>query len=351
MVNPVEGYSIILGVNAPLIRMLPLQLQLFEKQNLHHLHDLIIVIDTPAARLDFDVETTMRLQFPMLPLRFEFYDAMSWQRLRKIGWSKCYSWHSWSRGLGLVRSRYAVLHDYDAFIMDDDFLEERYAVIQQQGSNFVGFQSRRYEAWEPDGPTFAGTWEMIFDAARVRQACQPIQLFNRYVRRRGCLAMLDTFHEAQYRLGGVGQSVGTASQLAHASQMICQVTNLGFTRRHRVTAPMNMNLLLTPYLLQYDLDPFSAALDTDQDLTLFGHALDIRHLTWQRAGGLHNIICQIERKLHGEVRPHAKRYVKALMQRGERQDRLRIARDLKAPPSSAAHAIDAADHATPGKAA
>src|SRR5690606_13148158 len=99
-------------------------------------------------------------------------------RLARLAWSKCYSWLSWCLGLAEVKTRHALLHDFDAFPLDPGFFSERYRLIRETGVEYLGIQPyvvNGYRAVEG----FAATWEMMFDAAFFRERFRPLDVFPR----------------------------------------------------------------------------------------------------------------------------------------------------------------------------
>ncbi|WP_145075114.1 hypothetical protein [Poriferisphaera corsica] len=314
--NPTPGYSLILGINAPLLNLLPLHLELLAKQNTQNLHEIILVVDTPHHLLKTTLPQQLTAQYPQFKLRFHYYSPEQYLTLKKLNWSKCYSFLSWALGLSLVESRYALLHDYDAFILDPNFLESRYANITRTNAKFLGLQTYSHSQITPQD-NLAATWEMIFDAQHVRNNHKPLDIFNRLTYFHHRAVNLDTFHYIQHRSRSIHviPAKNFSTTLMHATQMICQCTHL-----HQQTpylAPQNTTLLLAPYLLYAAGDPTQLENITQQlsanhpprFLNLFNRNADFSTLIPDRLNGLRTMATTIEQALgHASLRPEPAHY-------------------------------------------
>lgn len=319
LADPAEGYTIVLACNAPLARMLHLQLELLRRQDPAGLREVVVVFDRPLAEMDTPVETEARTRFPEIPARFVYHTPEQAAALRGLAWSKCYSWLSWSLGLAAVTTRHAILHDFDAFPLDPAFFANRYARLRETGASFLGVQHGT-SAGRWAGDRFAATWELAFDAALVRDRFRPIDLFPRPSLLGAHLRMLDTFHDVQRRTGSVRvepvQSALSTEPLVHATQLICQATDL--LARPGYELPLSATLPLAPYLLYAagDARPLAAALRAAaanaRTLPLLGRELDVSRLTPDRIHGLRQMARSIERALVGRVRPDAEAYFDTL---------------------------------------
>lgn len=318
MTSVQTGYTVILGCLGSVPELLELQLAFFEKQRRRHLKRLVIVFDQPVNASLVALEERLQTQYAGLPLQFVHYSPQQAAMLKRIGWSKCYSWLSWALGVGAVKTRFALLHDLDAFFLDDQFLEKQYHQALAAGARFLGYQSRDYADQGVTSPRFAGTWEMLFDAAAVRECCQPIELFNRVRRIAGRSVVLDTFHDVQHRLGDVASTEGRGEDLVHITQLICQIKHLLLCRRDIFTAPANMNLLMLPYLQslaggEQAMDDVTVALCAGGHIVpILGRQMDIRRLRVQRVEGLRNMMRQLDCQIYGSLREATTAYGNAL---------------------------------------
>src|SRR5689334_17066835 len=79
MREPKDGYTIILGCVAGLAEMLLSNLACLARQDLTHLHEIIILFDRPLDRLPVDVKAIVAQRVPKLRCRFVCYTR--YQRL------------------------------------------------------------------------------------------------------------------------------------------------------------------------------------------------------------------------------------------------------------------------------
>src|SRR5262249_8422147 len=135
--EPAEGYSILIGCNSPLSRMLEANLKMLANQKLSSLDRIFVVFDTPAEQIGLGLEQQMRERFPHLPLSFIYYSRIQARVLATIGWGWAYSWLSWCKGIAATRTRYAFLQDFDAFLLRPDIIEERYHAIRQRNDQYL----------------------------------------------------------------------------------------------------------------------------------------------------------------------------------------------------------------------
>src|SRR3954465_10706760 len=62
--NPVDGYTLIIGCNVPLARMLSCNLSFLARQDLAHVDRILVILDRPRGQMSDDVEPVMREKFP-----------------------------------------------------------------------------------------------------------------------------------------------------------------------------------------------------------------------------------------------------------------------------------------------
>ncbi|MEQ9453077.1 MAG: hypothetical protein RLN76_00615 [Phycisphaeraceae bacterium] len=308
---PRLGYSMIIGVTRPLAPLLNLQLQLIDAQNRSGLEDIILVFDTSLSKVRSTLEPLVE-RFAHLPLRLVGYNPIQAAVLHGIGWSKCFSWASWCLGLARVQSRHAMLHDFDAFLLDPEFLAHRHRLIRERDTQFLGVERYSHPpVLASDG--LVGTWEMMFDAAWVRRNARPIDVFNQRSLLYDRTVDLDTFHALQAR--AVTDLVPVESgAIVHATQMICQSQQLLRSPDH--TAPANMTTPLIPFLLEASgvSGSLEAADIVDQHATILGRRVRLLNLSADRVNGLRSMATAIDRTLRGGLRPEAEAYFDRLHQ-------------------------------------
>ena len=198
--HPEEGYSIIIGCNTRLARMLGCNLKYLARQNLTHLDRILIILDRPRDEMADDIEPVIRSRFPRLPLEV-VYTKMQRRICSTIRWPWVRSWLSWSIGIGRLNTRYGFLHDFDAMLLRPDIIEERFRAIRERGHQYIGVRFYDGNGVVPEDE-LATTFELMFDAQFVRQAFAPLNyLFNQVARFKGRRVEFDTFLYAQSRHG------------------------------------------------------------------------------------------------------------------------------------------------------
>ena len=135
-----------------------------------------------------------------------------------------YSWLSWSIALGHTRTRVALLHDYDALVLDRSLLA-RYREFVSAGAAIQGIRWYEGNGVKADD-RLATTFEAFLDVGWLR-SFQPIEMFNQIGVVKGVSRDYDTLLEIQHRHTPSARravvGMGEAS-LVHPSQMIHQYT-------------------------------------------------------------------------------------------------------------------------------
>ncbi|WP_428389452.1 hypothetical protein [Mucisphaera sp.] len=302
---PLLGYTLVMGATRGLMPLIDLHLRLIERQDRTGLEEILVVVDGPLQGVRDEV-TGLRERWSHLPVRFVGYGLFQSLVLDAIGWSKCYSWASWTIGLSKVRSRHVLLHDFDAFLLEPDFLRQRHQLIRGLDAVFLGVERYRHPpVLASDG--LVGTWEMMLDAAWVRRRARPIDVFNVRSEVGGRRVDLDTFHALQARAGAVFEPASVGA-LVHATQMICQAGQV--ERQGGCVAPRNMTTPLIPYLYEAagQSGAMKRAVIEDRSIYLLGQRVGLAQLTRDRVHGLRTMASAIDRVLVGKLRPEAEAY-------------------------------------------
>jgi hypothetical protein len=313
--SPLPGYTVVIGCNSALLRMLACNLQFLARQDLRSADRILVVVDRPRASLVDDAEDSLRARFPSLPLEFLHYTPRQRQVCDLIGWPWVQSWLSWSIGIARSRTRYGFLHDFDAMLLRPDVLEAHHRAIQARGHEYLGVQRYAGNGIVPDDG-LATTFELSFDLAHVRRALRPIDLFNEVTRFKGRRVDLDTFLHAQLLSGTASILPLGDDDMVHTSQLICHFEDLRFGRRR---VPETNNLMIIPYFLFAGGEPAALA-DMTRQLTdgtgrsvdLLGNRLDLTGLPAGHARWIAGEAFRVERALAGGVRPEVTRYFDAL---------------------------------------
>lgn len=313
--SPEPGYTVVMACNSLLSPMLGVNLRLLAGQKADNLRELILVFDrTPTAALSA-LAQQVRAMAPLLPIRFMYYSTRQFKVTSAIRWGWVYSWLSWCTGIGAARTRYVMLHDFDALLLRDNLLEERYAEIVRRQDQFVGTSFYEGNGVE-SSDRLATTFELILDAAFVRERFRPIEIFNYVSMFRGRSVDFDTFLYAQTRHGRSSVAPVAEEDMVHPSQMICQFTD---QQRGRLPAIETNNLLLIPYFIYAGGDPeplrrqhriLAAAMDGrgGRVVEYYGRPLDLSRLSMVHAQWLTKQAFRVERAVTGQVRDEVRVY-------------------------------------------
>ena len=244
MASPQDGYTVVIGCNTRLSAMLGCNLDLIARQRRDNLREVIVVFDRPADEAAKRLEEEVAARFDGLAIRFVYYTRAQAAKLQRIGWAWCYAWLSWCLGMAEARTRWVLLHDFDALPLCDRFFEQRYAGAIDSGAQYYGI--RWYEGnGVEQSDRLTTTFEMVLDAAFVRERFEPIDLFNMVTMHNGRSVDFDTLLYAQAVAGRSAMDPADPEDLVHPSQMICQFTHL--VERGELIAPENHSLLMIPY--------------------------------------------------------------------------------------------------------
>lgn len=317
LAKPTEGYTVLIGVNHGLVPMLGANLAMLARQDNANLDTVIVIINRTRETMDGDaIEASYRERFPKLPLKFVFFSRWQEAVSSRIGWAWVYSWLCWSVGISVTETRYAILHDFDALLIGEQVLEERYQLIRERDDDYVGIRYYRGNGIE-ESDRLVTTFEMIFDAAYVRKRFWPVQLFNHVCVHNGRTVDFDTFLYAQSRDGKGSVKAIEADDMVHPSQMICQFVEL--TERSRELSPGKSNLLMVPYYLYIAgetkaLEEILTDLEKKkgQGLPFFGRLLELNRLSGEHSQWMRTQAERVELAISGEVREPVQRYFDAI---------------------------------------
>lgn len=309
------GYTVIIGCNSPLIRMLACNLRFLAMQDLRSVERVLVVIDRPRASLPDDAEPAMRARFPSLPLEFLYYTPHQRRVCDLVGWPWVQSWLSWSIGIAETRTHHAMLHDFDAMLLRPHIMQDRFRAIAEREVQFLGVKYYQGNGVVP-GDGLVTTFELLFDVDHVRGSHSPLDLFNHVTRHQGRRVDFDTFLRVQ-TLGGKILAVPVDEEdMVHPSQLICQFEDFRLGRR---AIPATNGLPLIPYFLFAGDEPAVLRAMTERFEGGTGRIVDFMdgrldlsglppvHLRW-----LAKQAYRLEAALAGETRPEVRRYFDAL---------------------------------------
>ncbi len=290
LADPRTGYTVLVGCNHKLSGLLMANLSTLARQRRENLHEVILAIDGSEAEVGFNVTERAARVAPSLPVRVIHYNDKQRAASRKIDWGWVYAWMSWCIGIASTTTRYAMLHDFDALLLDPNVLEDRFREIQARKVQYLGI------AYHAGGGTresdrLCRTFELMFDAQFVRSHNKPIDLFNTMRWMGGRRVEFDTFLNAQHMAGERDIIPLPPEHMVHPSQMICQFVDYC---QGRGRVPDNNNLMMIPYY-EYLGGDVSLMADLTQQMqagarssvTLWNRTMDVTrfsepHRAWMR---------------------------------------------------------------------
>jgi hypothetical protein len=310
-----DGYTVLIGCVYRLQAMIPANLRTLARQQAPNCREIILSIDCEPHEVDAGFEERVRDAAHPLKVRCLYYTP--WQRriTRLIDWGWVYAWLNWSMGIANSTTRYAMLHDFDALLLNPLVLEQRYDAIRREGVEYLGMDYYSGLGVVPED-RLVKTFELMFDAAFVRTRFRPIELFNAMDRRSGRLVEYDTFLGAQAKAGRTAVLPIDATEMVHPSQMICQFVD--FTAGRDRVPPASNNLLMIPFYEHLGGDSSSMLRLTEEirdkggRATLWSHLLDVRLLTPAHAAWIRKQGSRAEALIFGEVRPESNAYFDAI---------------------------------------
>lgn len=314
--EPEDGYSAIIGCASGLAPLLLTNLRMLARQQSPNLRKVLVIWDRRPTPQTEEVSAQARREYGRLPLEFVHYTPAQARVLAAVGWGWCYSWLSWSIGIAAARTRYALLHDFDAMLIRPDILEERYEAIRQRQDQYVGIRNYLGNGvYECDG--LVTTFELVFDVSFVRERFQPIDLFNHVTVYKGRMVDFDTFLYAQSQAGRTSVLPIAVADMVHPSQMICQYTD--YMNRRGYVPPEHNNLPMIPYFISLSgrdamMDDLCGQLESGGGSapTLLGRRLDLSRLTPVHARWITEQAKRLEQAVFGQVRPRVARYCSAI---------------------------------------
>ncbi len=317
--TPREGYTVVLGCAHALPAILRANLEMLSRQGMPRCERVIVVVDAAASALPAHFEPRARVAG--LELEFVYYTERQASAATRLRWGWINSWLSWSIGIARCGTRHALLHDFDAILLAPGLVERRYDAILAQGVEYLGVD--RYRGLGVvDDDLLVRTFELMFDAAFVRERFRPVDLFNRMGSLSGRLVEFDTFLFAQSRAGRRGVLTIDEEHMVHPSQMICQYVDHA---AGRALPPAN-NLFMIPYYEAVGGDEralwgVAAQLRAAGSVEIYGRTLDVANMPPEHAAWLEKQAFRLETALYGDVRPHVRAYFQGLRNRAERPSR------------------------------
>jgi hypothetical protein len=314
--NPQEGYTVLIGAVSRLAPLAIANLKSLATQDSRNLNEIIVVFDSIRNSKQVNIEKQIAAQLPDLPVRFCYYSPLQARIAGIIKWGWVYAWMSWTIGISQCKSRYAILHDLDALLIDPELMEQRFLAITTRKDKFVGIRWYLGNGIEAEDELVT-TFEMIFDAVHVREHFKPLDVFNHVTLYQGRSVDFDTFLQVQSQTHGRSIAPIEGQQMLHPSQMLCQYTY--YMSRKNWVPGENNTLLMIPYylflagdeLVMLDLTTNIKASDSIH-LPLLGRTMDVRNLTVVWAAWLREQIENFETNTRQEPDESVMEYLNAI---------------------------------------
>jgi hypothetical protein len=251
------------------------------------LAEIIIVVDSVHGSIDPALEERARRVCEPVSVRFLYYSEKQARESERLRLPYVFSWLSWSIGIAHCETRHAILHDYDALILDDS-LSERYSAFVDMSAFIQGISWYKVNGIVEED-RLATTFEAFLDVTRLR-SFEPLRMFNQLGLIGGRSCDFDTLLELQCKEIPVSQrTVREMKQesLVHPSQMIHQYT---MARRNPGKPDNCYSLPMIPFFdwLSGDgsaLDEAAAAVSAGESrlVRLFGDSVEVNFALLERA--------------------------------------------------------------------
>ncbi len=321
MPNPEPGYTPIIGCMAAIPEVALANVRLISRMDLSSAKEVILVFDRPPALMPEGFAERLDEARGGMPVRLLHYTDAQHAAADRIRWGWVYAWMSWTTGIANATTRHVILHDLDAMPIDPGFFERRYKLALESDATFFGIRWYRGNGIE-HADRLTTTFEMVMDAARVREASEPYQAFNRIDLFNGKSVEFDTFLYTQSIIGNAEQAPIDETDVVHPSQMICQYTDLLAGRNTHAMPTTNLPLMPAYMSLGGRGDLLASISDHlasggDHRLPFLGAELDVSALTVKHLDWLEAQTRRLEQAATGEVRPEIERYLRLLRQRIE----------------------------------
>lgn len=196
LAEPRPGYSIVLGTPWALRHLLRANLLFVSRLDLAQLDQVYVVFDRRAQSGASAFAESVRVEFPRLPLHFEFHPPFLGRILERVNQSKFYASTNWVLGLRRCRTRYAILHDFDLYPTQADFFSRIVQAMREKRLRFAGPEYTHFDGLtDEDG--LLGTWELGLDVEWLRNTYRPIQCYHSVAEVNGRRVDLDAFSRIQ----------------------------------------------------------------------------------------------------------------------------------------------------------
>lgn len=195
--EPVEGYSLILGVPWELRHMLPVNLQFVARQDLSGLDKLFVVFDRTQRPGAEHLIEQVRRSYPQLPIEVLFHADLPGRIVEKVNVSTYYNSMNCVTALRRMRTRHAILHDFDLYPLVPHYFRSIWDCLRKRDLHFCGLEPTDFDGLHVED-NILGTWCLGMDVQWIRNEHHPIEVFQRIKRfPDGRLVQLDPFSYLQ----------------------------------------------------------------------------------------------------------------------------------------------------------
>jgi hypothetical protein len=316
--SPENGYSVIIGCSVALRPILRANLEMLTRQGRQNLARVLLAFDCTAEEARrLNIEQPLRDSYgDRLPLQFIYHGKLQNKVIRGFNWGWTYSWINWSLSLAACQTRFALIHDLDAMLIQPDLLESRFTATRDAAVQYSGTAHYHCNGID-ESDRLLTTFEMFCDVQFLRANFKPLDLFNLPTIWKGKPVEFDTLLWAQTR-GGRGLLLPISPRdMVHPSQMICQFVAVRGSAPY--TPPANNNILMIPYFMELGGDrqtlaEHQASLDQSDGRTVrcFGRPLDFSNFSIAHARWLTEQGHRLDTAVHGAVRPEIRRYFESI---------------------------------------
>jgi hypothetical protein len=315
--NPKSGYTIAVACHHAFPEILEANLNLLVQQDLTHFDHLICAFDAvPNQKLAL-AEKRLRKQFPELQMEFCYQTPFQALILKTINWGWVHCWLSYCNCIARAKTRYMMLHDMDAMLLDNHFIEERYQAIQSRQHHFLGGRWYTYNGVEEEDKLLYIV-ELMFDLEFLRNHFSPIDVFNYVCLLNGRSCDLDILLFPQLKTEKKSVLPISETQWVHPSQVISQFTYLA-NRKNYIPPSIN-NLFFIPYFLfmagnSTILKECTSALrnaDAKTSIDFLGFKMNMSKMDEMHMRFVRKQIGQIEYAIAGHLREEVDTFLQAI---------------------------------------
>ncbi|GMW01327.1 MAG: hypothetical protein AMXMBFR84_24640 [Candidatus Hydrogenedentota bacterium] len=167
--QPVEGYSILIWTPADLPVFTDLALETCAAQDHAHLTDVLVLPDSRDQTFCSQFQR-YKDRHPDMPIRLVLPTLFQHCIAKTLNNGSHNTWFQLMAGFEACRSKYAMLHDVDAFVFDPSLFKKHYEACASQNRACLGV-SPVWDNWyrENGYGHVCATWELMFNMDWVRQ--------------------------------------------------------------------------------------------------------------------------------------------------------------------------------------